>query len=112
MDALSNFPRPESKPQVRQLLGMCQQFAIWVPDMAPATFSLRYLLRKATEFVWTAECKEDFQQMKAILSDERYIKPFDPELDTEFLVDTSKVAGAGYILIQRSQDGSVHGCCC
>ena len=36
------------------------------------------------------------------------MKPFDPELDTELLVGPSKVAGAGYILIQRSQEGSVH----
>ena len=76
--------------------------------MAPATVSLRSLLRKATAFVWTPECKAQFQQMKAILSDERYIKPSDPELYTELLVDTSKVAGAGTILIQRSQDGTVH----
>ena len=50
MDAVSNFPRPESKPQVKQLLGLCQQFAVWVPDMAPATVSLRLLLKKSTAF--------------------------------------------------------------
>ena len=43
-----------------------------------------------------------------ILYNDKYIKPFDPELYTELLVDTSKVAGAGYILIQPSQDGTVH----
>ena len=46
--------------------------------------------------------------MKSVLSDERFIKPFDPDLDTELLVDTSKVAGCGYILLQLTQDGSVH----
>ena len=82
------------------MLGLCQQFAIWVPDMAPATLSLRSLLRKATAIMWTSECELEFQQMKEILTDERYIKLSDPELNTELLVDKSKVASAGYILIQ------------
>ena len=68
--------------------------------MAPATLSLRSLLRKATAIMWTSECESEFQQMKEILTDERYIKPSDPELNTELLVDKSKVASAGYILIQ------------
>ena len=108
MNAVAHFPRPESRSQVMQLLGLCQQFAIWVPDMAPATVCMRALLRKASAFVWTPECEAEFQQMKAVPADERFIKPFDPDLYTELLVDTSKVAGAGYILIQRTQDGVVH----
>ena len=67
--------------------------------MAPTTFNLRLILRKATTFVWTPECEAEFEQIKIILCDERYIWPFGPELDTDLLVDTSKVAGAGYILI-------------
>ena len=46
--------------------------------------------------------------MKAVLADERFLKAFDPNLDTELLVDTSKIAEAGYILIQRTQAGVVH----
>ena len=84
-------------------MGLCQQFSLWVPDMAPATVNIRSVLRKATAFVWTAECDIEFVQMKAMLADERFIKAFDPNLYTELLVDTSKVAGAGYILIQRTQ---------
>lgn len=103
MEAVSQFPRPESKRHVRQLLGLAQQFAVWVPDMAPATVNLRSILKKATAFVWTPECEAEYQQIKVVLCDEKYIKPFDPSLDTELLVDTSKVAGAGYLLIQRPQ---------
>ena len=46
--------------------------------------------------------------MKSVLLDERFIKSFDPSLDTELLVDTSKVAGCGYILIQCTLEGAVH----
>ena len=56
--------------------------------MAPATLSLRSLLRKATSFVWTSECQSKFQRMKEILTVKRYIKPFDPELNIELLVNT------------------------
>ena len=101
MEAVSQFPRPASKRQVRQLLGLCQQFALWVPDMAPATINLRAILKKSSAFVWSPECEAEFEQIKSVLCDEKYIKPFDPELDTELLVDTSKIAGAGYLLIQH-----------
>ena len=43
-----------------------------------------------------------------MLADEHFIKPFNPDLDSELLVDTSKVAGCGYILIQRTQEGGVN----
>ena len=72
--------------------------------MAPATVNLRTILRKPTAFVWTAECEAEFQQLKIVLCDKKYIKPFDPELYTELYVDTSKVAGAGYILVQCQKD--------
>ena len=76
--------------------------------MAPALVSMKALLRKNTAFLWSPECKAEFEQMKSVLSDKRYNKRFDPDLDTELLVDTSKVSGCGYILIQRTQEGAVH----
>ena len=76
--------------------------------MAPATVSIRALLRKNSAFVWSPECQAEFVQIKSILSDDRYNRPFDPSLDTELLVDTSKVSGCGYILLQRRPDGGVN----
>ena len=43
-----------------------------------------------------------------MLTDERFIKAYDPDLYTELLVDTSKISGCGYILIQRTKEGVVH----
>ena len=78
--------------------------------MALATVNLRSILREATALVWTPEWEAEFQQMKIVLCNAKYIKPFDPELDIELLVDTSKVAGAGYLLIQHPKNDaeSVH----
>ena len=45
MAAVEQFPCPESRSQVRQLLGLVQQFQQWVPDIAPATVNMRSLLR-------------------------------------------------------------------
>ena len=75
--------------------------------MAPAKVVMRSLLSKSTAFVWTAECQEEFTQLKEVLTDERFIS-YDPNLYTELLVDTSKVAGCGYILIQLTKEGVVH----
>ena len=92
MEAIEQYPQPKTRSQERQLLGLVQQFSRWVPDMAPAIVNLRALLRKNTAFVWSPECKEEFVLMKSVLTDERYNKPFDPNLDTELLVHTSRVA--------------------
>ena len=108
MEAIEHYPQPKNRSQVRQLLGLVQQFARWVPDMAPATVNIRALLRKNTAFVWSPECEEEFVLMKLVLTDERYNKPFDPNLDTKLLVDTSRVSGCGYILIQRTPEGTVN----
>ena len=43
-----------------------------------------------------------------MLTDERLIKAYNPDLYKEQLVDTCKVSGCGYILIQRTQEGVVH----
>ena len=108
LEATEQYPQPKTRSQVRQLLGLVQQFSRWVPDMAPATVNTSALLRKNTAFVWSPECQEEFMLMKLVLTDQRYNKPFDPILDTELLVDTSRVSGCGYILIQRTPEGAVH----
>ena len=46
VEAVEQFPRPETRSQVRQLLGLCQQFSQWVPDKAPKTVNMRSLLRR------------------------------------------------------------------
>ena len=56
MEAVEQFPRPESRSHVWQLLGLVEQFSRWVPDMVPATVSIRALLHKNTAFMWTSEC--------------------------------------------------------
>ena len=45
---------------MQQLLGLCQQFSLWVLDIAPATLKMRLLLRKTSAFVWTPECEAEF----------------------------------------------------
>ena len=56
--------------------------------MAPATVSIKALLRKSSDFMWSPECQAEFVQIKSILSDDRYNSPFDPTLNTKLLVDT------------------------
>ena len=58
--------------------------------------------------MWTPECEAELIQIKAVLTDERFLKAFDSTLYTMLLVDTSKVTGAGYILIQHTQAGMVN----
>ena len=60
-------------------MGLVGQFSVWVPDMAPATVSMRALLRENTAFMWTPECQVEFELIKSVLSDKWFIKARAPE---------------------------------
>jgi hypothetical protein len=102
MKALAEYPRPGCKKQIRELLGLCQQFSVWAPDLSPATVNMRNMLKQTSSFVWSPECEEEFLNVKEALSNNKHIKAFDPELESDLFVDTSRISGAGYILIQHT----------
>ena len=44
--AISRFPRPKSPKDLRSFMGLAQQLASFVPDLAHVTSTLRPLLKK------------------------------------------------------------------
>ena len=65
--ALSDFPRPKNLTELRSFLGLANQLAGFVENMAILTDPLRALLKKGVEFLWT-DCQESaFQKTKKLL---------------------------------------------
>ena len=50
--AISRFPRPTSAKDLRSFMGLAQQLAAFVPDLAHMTSTLHPLLKKDIQWLW------------------------------------------------------------
>ena len=105
MTAISEFPRPESRKHLQSLFGLVAQFHSWSPDTATATCNMRKLLSAKVAFLWNEECEHEFIGLKEILTSPLFLRPFDPNLETTFAVDTSNLEGTGFLLSQEDEEG-------
>ena len=104
--AIQDFPTPQNLTHVRSFLGLANQLASYMPDLAPNTAHMRQLLRKDTQFSWTSTHNTEFEKVKLLLCSPPVVKPFDPQLPATLLTDASKLYGLGFALIQHEFDGT------
>jgi hypothetical protein len=98
--AIRDFPAPRNVSEVRSLLGMVNQLAIFHPDLAQLTSNIRSLLKKGTAFAWMPEQDCELQRLRELIASDSVVKPFDPELPTTLYTDASRL-GLGYALLQH-----------
>ena len=104
--SISEFPTPRNIKDVRAFLGLANQLASFVPDLAQNCVNIKKLLEKRNAFVWTEAQENDFQRVKQILTGNLILKPFDIDLPSVLLTDASKLHGLGFALIQIDKDGT------
>ena len=104
--SIGQFPTPKTVTDVRSFLGLANQLAGFLPDLAHGTVAIRALMKKGIEFRWMEAQEKEFKKMKDILTGNLITKPFNPLLKTELLTDASKLHGLGYALIQKEDDGN------
>ncbi|KAK2552099.1 Transposon Ty3-I Gag-Pol polyprotein [Acropora cervicornis] len=66
--AINEMPAPSDKKGVERLLGTVNYLGKFIPNLATVTEPIRILLRKDTEFEWSYEQDQAFQEIKAILT--------------------------------------------
>lgn len=104
LTAVKNFPIPETRKNIRQFLGKVNFHHKFVPHSAVILDPLHNLLRKDVKFIWTAECQESFDKIKALLCSEPILKIFDPALPINIYTDAS-IKGMGAVLKQEDENG-------
>ena len=104
--ALTDFPAPKNLTELRSFLGLANQLANFVPDLTHMTIGMRHLLKKNSVYNWLPDHQQEFEKVKRLLTSDLLVKPFDPTLPTELLTDASRLHGLGFMLWQRSSDGS------
>ncbi|KAL7851862.1 hypothetical protein SRHO_G00176470 [Serrasalmus rhombeus] len=101
--AIKEASAPDNPTEVRSLLGMATYCSRFIKDFASISAPLRELTKKGTPWHWGPEQAKALQTLKDSLTNETIMSYFDPDKQTELLVDASPV-GLGAILYQLGKD--------
>ena len=101
--AIRRFSLPKSVKDLRSFLGLAQQLASFVPDLAHMTSMLRPLLKNVVAWTWTDNHENSFKEVKSLLTSKTIIHPFDQKAETFLLTDASRLHGLGFALMQRKE---------
>jgi hypothetical protein len=97
--ALKEFPRPQNIHELRSFLGLAQQLAGFILDLAHASEPLHHLLKKEHKYGWAPDLQEAFDAVVKILTCNLVLINFDPSKPTILLTDESKLKGLGFALV-------------
>ena len=103
--AITMFPTPKGVPEVRSILGLANQLASFMPDLAQLTRKMRELLKKSSAWIWLDDHQTELERLKQVLTSELLVQPFDPDLPVELLTDAARLYGLGFALLQREPSG-------
>ena len=98
--ALSNFPVPKSKTDVRSFMGLVNQFEPFAPELTDQMQPIRELLCKSAAFVWDKVRQDAFDEVRKTLSCPRILTHFDPGAKLRLETDAAQSRGMGFALWQ------------
>jgi hypothetical protein len=96
---LKEFPRPQNIHELRSFLGLAQQLAGFIPDLAHASEPLSHLLKKEHKNGWSPDLQDAFDAVVKILTCDLVLINFDPSKPTILLTDASRLKGLGFALV-------------
>ena len=109
IEAVSSFPVPRTKKQVRSFLGLSGYYRRFIPDYASVAAPLSDLTRKSLpkEVNWTEKCHKAFGTLKQYLEGSPILK--NPDFSCGFVLQTdASDYGVGAVLSQADDDGVEH----
>ena len=100
--AIATCPRPKTKKEVRQFLGLAGYYRRFIPDFAGLTSPLTDLTRKGASdpVQWTEQCQQVFERVKQALCGEPLL--YTPDFSLPFILQTdASNRGLGAVLSQQ-----------
>ena len=101
VQAIKDATPPSNTAELLSFLGTVNYVSRFIPDFSTITAPLRALTRRGCKWQWTELHQHAFDQLKRCLTNSSTMAYFDPEKDTELIVDASPV-GLGAILTQKT----------
>ncbi|XP_072175608.1 uncharacterized protein [Diadema setosum] len=84
VETILNFPRPQSKRELRRFLGMTGYYRKFCHNFADAATPLTNMLRKDSQFEWSDDCQVAFNRLKAMLASSPVLAA--PNFDKQFIL--------------------------
>ena len=109
IEAVSNFPRPETKKEVRAFLGLSGYYRRFIENYSSIALPLTDLTKKSAvnQVKWTPACSTAFQKLKRVLTCAPVLKS--PDFTRQFILQTdASDRGVGAVLSQRDSAGVEH----
>lgn len=107
--AISEFPCPKSKHDVRRFIGLANFLRRFVINFSRIAAPITNLLKDEVPFVWLDSQQAAFDKIKHTLSSRPALKLYNPKAEvTELHTDASAV-GLGAILLQADREGEKKG---
>ena len=101
LQAIKDAPVPQHVGELRSFLGLVNYVSRFIRDFATIAAPLRDLTKKSTNWTWNSEHQIAFDKLKESLTSKSVVAYFDPQKETEIIVDASPV-GLGAILMQKT----------
>lgn len=101
VSALSKFPVPVSKTDVRSFCGLIQQFEAFSHEITELAGPLRSLLSLKSAFIWETVHQKSFEAVIKELISPRILTHFHPNLPVRLETDAAQSKGLGYALWQQ-----------
>lgn len=96
--SVQRWPVPTDVKAVRSFLGLASYYRRFIPRFATVAAPITALLKKGVPFVWTDQCQQAFEALKASLTSAPVLILPDPGLPFVLATDASKVAIGGVLL--------------
>ena len=103
VSAIKQMAPPTSKQELESFLGLITYMSPFIPNASDLTSPLRQLLKKDSQFEWSASHNIAFNKLKSVISDEVTLAHFNTEDDNITLQVDSSGKGLGAALFQSGK---------
>ena len=103
ISAVIDWPRPESRKDIKAFLGLCGYYRRFVEGFADIASPLYELLQKGRKFEWNERCDESFERMKSTLTSAPILGV--PNDNDSFVLDTDASDEAIGAVLSQNQNG-------
>lgn len=101
VEALDKFKPPNNQKEIKSFLGMIGYYRKFIKDFSKKAFPLNKLLKKNSDFKWTAEQQNSFLELKEALRNVVILQY--PDYNKKFIITTdASNYGLGAVLSQES----------
>jgi hypothetical protein len=106
--AIRDWPIPDNLRELQSFLGFCNFYRRFINSYSDITIPLIRLTRKDAPYVWSSNCNDGFNVLKAAFETAPILTHFDPDSPIIVEVDASDYAVAAILSQITPDDGDIH----